>query len=535
MVVEPAATCRNTAFSVIMSAMFETNFGNLDWAIVAIYLLAAVVIGVLVNRYIHSVSDYMVGGRATGAALNVATYIGTGLGLVTLMYASIDAFHNGFAYVILALIGAAVGIFLGSTGFVIGRLRDLKLTTIPEYFERRFDRRTRITAGVICASAGILNMGLFPKMGATFITYATGLGTVDGDQIVTINIITSILIVLVLVYTIAGGMVSVIVTDYLQFIVLSIGLGLAVVFCLTAPDLGWTTMVETLAENRGAAAFNPVAEKSYGWIWVGFNVVVFFAATICWAPEASRVLTAKDRRTACRTFLFAGPGQFIRLAIPAFLAVAAFTYFGTRPELAAHFFPDGMSEKAAHADQAMALLLGKIVPSGILGVLVAGLMAAFMSTHDSYLLCWSSVITRDIVAPLRSRPMSDRQQIGLTRYVILGIGLFLLLWGLWYPLPESVWTYMAVTGSIYLSGSIVAIIGGMYWPRASSTGAFAALLCGLLALVGLLPNMAAFKDNWPDALTAPVIGLSTFACCAVVFVIVSLLYPDPPGQVSRED
>jgi SSS family solute:Na+ symporter len=137
-----------------------------------------------------------VGGRGSGTALNVATYIGTGLGLVTLMYASIDAFSHGFAYVTLALIGAGVGIFLGATGFVISPLRELKLITIPEFFERRFDKRTRVTGGIICALAGILNMGLFPKMGATFLTYATGLGNETGNAALTVNIVTSALIVL---------------------------------------------------------------------------------------------------------------------------------------------------------------------------------------------------------------------------------------------------------------------------------------------------------------------------------------------------
>ena len=508
--------------------MFDTNFANLDWAIVVVYLIAVVVLGVLVNRFIHNVSDYMVGGRGSGAALNVATYIGTGLGLVTLMYAAKDAFQHGFAYVTLALIGAAVGVFLGSTGFVIGRLRELSLTTIPEYFQKRFDRRTRVTAGVICALAGILNMGLFPKMGATFITYATGLGAGGGDQAVKVGIVTSVLIVLVLVYTIAGGMVSVIVTDFLQFIVLSIGLGLGAYYCLTLPDLGWQNMTAALAEHRGAKAFSPVAEGGYGWLWVLFNAVVFFAASICWAPEASRVLTARNKHVARLTFFLGGPGQFVRLAIPSLFAVAAFTFVCQDAGLTNHFFPEGLSNKAANADQAMPLLLGNIVPTGILGVLVAGLMAAFMSTHDSYLLCWSSVITRDVVAPLKKEELSDRQQIRLARIVILCIGVFLLVWGIWYPLPESVWTYMAVTGSIYLSGAAVAIIGGMYWRRASSNGAFAALLCGLIALAGLLPGIEAYKTALPDWLTGPVIGLITFGFCAIVFVVVSLLLPDKP-------
>jgi len=555
-----------------MTDMFATNFGVLDWLIVGVYLVGAGTLGVVVNKYIHNVSDYMVGGRGSGTALNAATFIGTGLGLVTVMYASIDGFRNGFSYMVLGLIGVAVGLTLGSTGFVIRRLREQKLTTIPEYFGRRYDRRVRVMAGTICALAGIVNMGLFPKMGATFITYATGLGrteqavvAAEGDaagdpqaeatapadkatalskQELMVNVITSILIALVLLYTVLGGMVSVIVTDYLQFIILSIGLGLGLYFCLSYPSLGWDNMVAALSRHRGERAFNPVHRDSYGWVWVAWMVVHFGAAALCWAPEATRALTSKDPQTTKRTFFFGAPGQFVRLALPALLAIAAFCFISQSPEMAAHFFPKGLGGDPAHADQAMPLLLGKIVPTGLLGLLVAGLMAAFMSTHDSYFLCWSSIITRDVIAPLRREALSDRQQIRITRIAILCIGAFLLVWGVWFELPESVWTYMAVTGSVWLCGSVVVLVGGMYWRGASSVGAMAALCGGLLSIAFIFDSVTArvtqiAKPLLPDVVTNKfallgVVGLLNYAFCAVVFVAFSLLFPDTKGSEAQE-
>ena len=95
----------------------------------------------------------------------------------------------------------------------------------------------------------------------------------------------------------------------------------------------------------------------------------------------------------------------------------------------------------------MPLLIGNLLPSGLLGLLVAGLLAAFMSTHDSYLLCWSSVISQDIIAPLKGVDrLPDRESIFLTRVSVVVIGVFLLVWGIWYELPDSVWTYMGVDG-----------------------------------------------------------------------------------------
>ncbi len=507
-----------------------SNFAALDAVIIVLYLGAALLVGVIANRRGGGVAAYLVGGRAAGAALNSASYVGTGLGLVTLMYASIDAFSNGFAYVTLALISFFVSVFLGLTGFVIGPLRRLELLTISEYFERRFDRRTRVIGGGIGALAGILNMGLFPKMGATFVTFLTGASLTGPESETTVNLVMSALIVLVIVYTMLGGMVSVLVTDYLQFVVLSIGLAVAVAACLTHPQLGWEQIVGAMAEHRGERMFNPVAEGGYGWIWVAFNAVVFLAAAICWAPEASRALTAKNERVARLTFLFAAPGQFVRLGVPALFAAALFCLVTQAPALQGHFFPDGLGGDPGNAEQAMPFILSRLLPTGALGLVAAGMLAAFMSTHDSYLLCWSSVLTHDVIGPLTPNGLSERAQIWITRSGVLVIGAFLLLWGVWYELPESVWTYMAVTGTIYMSGASVVLIGGLYWPRASRAGALAALLGGLGAIAGLFREQFAAATGFD--VPGEVIGLSSFVLCALLFVVFSLAFPDADGEAS---
>ena len=100
---------------------------------------------------------------------------GTELGLVTVMYAAQSGYNGGFASFHIAVIAGVVTLFVGLTGFVVGPLRKTGVLTIPEYYERRFGRRVRIFGGIILASAGILNMGLFLKLGAKFIVGVTGL------------------------------------------------------------------------------------------------------------------------------------------------------------------------------------------------------------------------------------------------------------------------------------------------------------------------------------------------------------------------
>ncbi len=512
--------------------MFQTNFTLLDWAIVAVYTIGAGAVGIWANRHVHTVGDYMVGGRSAGLALNVATYIGTGLGLVTIMYASMDGFNRGFSYLTLPVAGILGGLFIGCTGFVIKRLRAMQLTTITEFFEVRFDRRCRVAAGAICAAAGILNMGLFPKMGATYIAYATGLaGRVEHPEVI-VNLVMSVMILVVLAYTISGGMVSVIVTDYLQFILLGAGLLVTTAIAFSQPGLAWGRVLDTLAEHKGIAAFNPVHPDSYGWlyvIWMLFQVGLIGA--VGWAPEASRALTARDPETSRRTFLLSIPGQFARTSLPALIAIAAFAYVVRDADLRAYFLPDGTGTVSKHAAEALPLFLGKVVPTGLLGLVTAGMLAAFMSTHDSYFLCWSSVVVRDVMNPLRDNRMSERDQIRWTRIWIVITGVFLLVWGVWYELPESVWSYMAVTGAVYFAGAGVALIGGVYWKRASSTGAFICILGGLISLIGLDPIMNELKTRLPW-LSAPLVSLANYAICIALFVICSLLFPDEKSRAA---
>ena len=514
-----------------MNELFATNFAPLDWAIVAVYLCLAVVIGIIANRFIHNVSSYMVGGRSVGAALNTATYMGTLTALSVVMYSGLDGFTRGFSYMMVPLLAMICVIVCGTTGFVVKNLRQLNLTTIPEYFEVRYDRRVRVTAGIICATAGIINMGLFPKVGAIFITYTTGLAASSSDPETLVNIITSALIILVLLYTVLGGMVSVILTDFMQYLVISVGILIGLYFCFSLPAVSWESMVQLQAEARGEAAFNPFHENSYGWTYMIWQIFLVSTAVIAWAPEAGRMLTAKNPRATMRTFLLGSPAWIVGWAIPALWAIAAFTVFAADPELSAYFMPEGPSGPTQNAINALPLFLGKIIPSGLLGIFAAGMLAAFMSTHDSYFLCWASVIVRDILNPLRRSPLDDSAQIRITRIIILLIGAFLLVWGIWYDLPASVWTYMAITGNIFLSGAGVIIIGGLYWSKASSTGAWIAMLVGLTSIVGLFPEPIQRVAPWA---TEGVLGASSYILCAIVFVLFSLLFPDRPKTRIQE-
>ena len=139
----------------------------------------------------------------------------TEIGLITVMYSAQKGFTGGFAAFHIALIAGAGTLLVALTGFVVVPLRKAKVLTIPEFYGKRFGRKTRILGGVLLAFGGILNMGQFLKVGSMFIVGATGLS----DQGWALPAVMVGLLVLVLIYTTFGGMISVILTDYIQFVV----------------------------------------------------------------------------------------------------------------------------------------------------------------------------------------------------------------------------------------------------------------------------------------------------------------------------
>ena len=246
-------------------------------------------------------------------------------------------------------------------------------------------------------------------------------------------------------------------------------------------------------------------------------VMVSVSAGALWQTATMRALAAKSPKVAKNLYACASLSFLMRKVIPMLWGIGAFIFITTKvPHLLEQFQAGGYSSQYG-----MPIFISKIIPSGLLGLIAAGMFAAFMSTHDSYLLSWSSVITQDIISPLRGG-LADKSRLRINRITIVVIGFFLLIWGLWFEAPVSLWNYMAVTGSIYLSGAFTVIVGGLYWKKASSTGAMIALVLGLFAILGLGP----WTTKGILYLSDKFIGVSTFVICALGMVFGSLMFPD---------
>jgi solute:Na+ symporter, SSS family len=447
----------------------------IDGGIVGLYLLGTMIAGVAVRRYVGKVEHFLVAGREVNVFLGIASLAATEFGVITCMYTAEAAHKNGFAGATPGVIQGLIMFLVGVTGFCVKPLRKAGVMTIPELFEKRFGPRIRWAAGVVIVLGGLLNMGVFLRITGEFLVLVVGLDPANLERDVVLMM--TALLLLGTIYTVVGGMLSVLVTDFLQFIVMSCGLLAVTVLILT--KIGWGQLADTVAQQPGG--FNPFVNPGLGWQFVLFNSLLQLAAVLTWQTTISRLLAAKDAKTGQQIYTRTSFFFVCRWLIPGIWGVAALTWLAPN---ALENLPPAFQEHASL--YAMPMFLRQFVPVGMMGLLLAAMLAADMSSTSSYMITWASVIYNDILAPFRKTPWSEKRGLFWNRTIVSLIGVFLLFFGLLYPLKGDVWTYLGVTGTIYLASISTLLIACCYWKRANNWGAAAAIIVGAVIPVACL-------------------------------------------------
>ncbi len=549
----------------------------IDWTIIIVYMIGCAAAGVWMRRYVRDVEDFAVAGREMDLNLGIASLAATEVGIVTVMYAAENGFRNGFSGALPGVLGCLAMLLIGLTGFIIVPLRTAGVITIPELFEKRYGKRVRWLAGVVVIIGGLLNMGIFLRVGGEFLIHVAGLDpratfTLFGLELGLLETAMTGLLAVVLVYTVLGGMLSVLVTDYLQFLVM--GAGIVVTSAVVIWSVGWSglvdglqqahqseiTMVDThdlsaeqlqhyqqqrpaaLAEKKPADLtpqdkdviadtlpegaklvkmqnpFNPV-QSCGGW-WVLWQALLQIAIMTTWQTTIARVLAARDAGTAKKmyvrtSFYFVG-----RFGLPGLWGAAAFLYFTN----VAGGLPLGEGSLTA-----LPMFLGHVMPPVLIGILVAAMLAAEMSTDSGYLLTWATVIYNDIIGPCLRKPLSPKAKLLTVRALVLAIGAFLVFYGLWYKLPGGAWDYLALTGTVYMASMFALLVGALYWKWTNSVGATAAIILGAigpLAYIAINIAVKSVPDSWlatvAEYYTVDWAGLAAFVSAFVGLLVGSL-------------
>ena len=429
----------------------------LDGSIIGFYILISLLVGLSIRKYVTNVEDYLVAGREVNLYAGMASLAATEFGIVTCMAAAQLGYRYGFSGAIVGLLLCTSMYLVGKTGFCIKPLRDANAMTLPEFFEKKYSPRVRWATGVIIVIGGLLNTGVFLRTGGDFLVAVVGLNPKY------LEITMTGLLIVVALYTVLGGMISVLVTDFLQFILMSAGMIIVTIYIVFT--IGWGNILDAVQSTYGAAGFNPFINKNLGWQYVMYTFLTVSATVLTWQTMISRVLACKDSTVAKKMYTKTSFFYIVRSLIPVSWGLAALTIWK----------PDMLGGAPITA---MPKFLAAALPTGLIGIVVAAMLAADMSTDSSYLLGWASVIYNDILVVLHKGTWSEKKAVFLNKILVAAIGLFLLFYGLWYPLKSDLWVYMTLTASIYSVSVSTLLIAACYWKKANIWGAYAAIVVG---------------------------------------------------------
>ncbi|MBD3220943.1 sodium:solute symporter, partial [bacterium] len=434
------------------------HLSPVDWLIV-LAMLGLLLHGVREsNRHSSSVADFLAAGRSAGRYLvGVAGGI-AGLGAITIVGNLEMNYIAGFSMSWWGMTTSVVILVITLSGWVIYRFRETRCLTLAEFFERRYSRRFRIFAGTVCWISGIINFGIFPGVGARFFIHYCGLpdAVALGPLAVPMYpLVMIVLLALALYFVFNGGQVTVIVTDFLQ------GTFVNLVFAMVCGWLIWKVVswdqifAALAAAPQDASLINPfetshVDEFNFWYFLIGLAGLLYgkmsWQGTQGYNSSASSAHEAKMgealgmwKNAPQNLFL-----MFVPIAIYTILNHADFAALSGRinAELAL------VDREAIRSQLRAPLVLVEVLPHGLLGAFAAVMLAAFISTHDTYLHSWGSIFVQDVLLPWRGgEPLSQRAHLTALRWSIVGVAVFIFLFSLLFRQNQYIFLFFAITGA----------------------------------------------------------------------------------------
>ncbi len=535
----------------------------IDWLFPAIAVVPLLLVCWKASTLTRSVSDFLAANRMAGRYLLCIGQGVTGLGAISIAANFEQYYQAGFAADWWSKIVAPVILIISLSGFVIYRYRQTRAMTMAQFFEMRYSRKFRIFAGMIAWASGILNYGIFPAVAARFIIHFTGLPQhvgVLGCEVPMLGIVMAVLLTLAIVTVVFGGQIAIMITDMFQgqFINIVMLLVLLVLFW----HVPWSDVLEGLRHApEGESRINPFKQQNVSdfnvWFFIMMAALQVYSYN-AWQGTQGYNAAARTPHEARMAGILAGFRGMITTLVMMLVPIIIFAYlhldkFAAETALI-HAKLGGIADPQLQKQMLVPLALGQILPVGVMGLFTAMLMLSTVSTDNTYLHSWGSIFIQDVVMPLRKnkKPISPKAHMWLLRGSIVSVSVFAFVWGQIFPLNEYIFMYFQITGAIYMGGAGAVILGGLYWKRGTTAGAWTAMITGaVLAIAGILLRniiwpklLPGWKDAVPDFWlwqhlpeAFPLNGMQTSFLTAVIavlsYVVVSLLSRTPPADMDK--
>ncbi|MEM7627558.1 MAG: sodium:solute symporter [Planctomycetota bacterium] len=521
-----------------------------DWVIVGGFVVMLCGASWLLSRVSSSVADFMAAGRCAGRfILSMANDMG-GFAAIFVVATFEQYYVSGFPGAWWSIMMLPLWAFVMFSGWIQYRFRETRALTMPDFFSKRYSPGVRTFAGILAFIAGVMNYGIFPAVTANLIVSFCGLPrtlVLLGLELPTMLPVMVIILSIAMFILLSGGLVSVMVTDFVQGLLVLFGTLAIVAFILYA--VGWDTLFEGAASApAGESKVDPYDQsevRSFNfWFFMILTVnrlYSFMAFPTRQGYDAAAISPEEARFSRMLGNWMFETRAFVLMLVPIAAWVVMHHVDFTELAASAQATIAGIPEEQVQKQMTVPIVLAELLPVGLMGLFVAMMVGAAVSTDNTFVHSWGSIFVHDVLEPIRKQPLSELAKLRILRAATFGVAVFAVIWSYFFPIGEYIFMYFQITSSIYVAGAGALVIGGLYWSRGTAAGAWAALTTGLtLSFTGIVLRLA-----WPVVrdLTGtgyesfPINGVWVFfiamGCAASMYVVVSLLTCRKPHDMDQ--
>jgi SSS family solute:Na+ symporter len=492
------------------------NLTSIDWAIIVGMLTFMTVMAIISNRYTKSVSDYLTAGRSGGRYMMTMASGMVWLGAINVV-AMFELYHSaGFNAMWWIMLTTPLFVYLNISGFGVYRFRETRALTIAQFLETRYSKEVRVLAGILAWVAGLINFGLFPAVGARFFMAFCALPASFeclGMACPTFPVVMIIMLGISLFFVFAGGHVAVLVTDCLQGMFTQIA-AVIIIITLFVMKIDWSKIVDVLITKGdpvvGKSLLDPLhASNQSGGFTFWFFIIGIIGAWYTIMSNMQIQASIASAKTAHEFRMGSALNQwrwqslllfFMVLTLCAMVVLYHPDHASTAQQIDLQLDkmvasqPNEMAREALRGQLTITAALSHVLPVGLTGLFCAIMVAALISTYDSFMHTWGSVFLQDVVMPFRKKRYTTKKHLRLLRISIFAVAVFSFIFSLLFPNPENILMYFALVNNIWLGGSGAVILGGLYWKRGTTTSAIWTLIFG--AVLGTAGSVVTL--GWPS-------------------------------------
>lgn len=415
------------------------------WAIIIVYMLIMLAIGVYSKTKIKDSTDYHLAGRRLGPIMVAGTLAATEIGGGSSVGVASKAYGDWGLSAGWYVVSAGIGIILVS--FVAPYMRRAMATTVPEIIGRKYGTGSYVITSFLSIVSLVALTAVQITATATIINVLTGFSMTG-----------SILVsgATVMLYTWLGGMWSVTLTDFVQFFLIVFGFAIAVPFALSAAG-GYDTVMANLPPEQ--LGFTKV-----GWSTILGLIILYFMTFSTGQEAVQRYYSAKNEKTAVIGSLLCGVLMSLYAFIPAILGLIA---------LAA--FPD------IQANNALATVSVELLPPVVAGLLLSGVISATLSSASGDMLGAATVYVKDIHQQFVNKQITDQQELKISKQIVLLSGVLAIMISLF---SQQIIPLLVFAFTVRSTGPFAAYIIGLLYERVSKNAGIWSIVLGTLTGFG---------------------------------------------------